>query len=562
MYAPLKIEKRDGQYVWESSFSERELHRRIPGARFSKKDGKWRCPARAAQWFAFKIVFGPERTEDMPEYEGEYVHPSVGELDERLRDYQERDVHWLCSKEGALLGHDVGLGKTPITLQALSQFKGPHLVVCPNSLKYNWAKEAERWSDFTPYVVDGTAKQRRDALAAASEDPDNALVVINYEAVRLHSRLEGYGYLKLSEVEKEPKELNAINFDTVVCDEAHALTDPKSKKTRAVKAVARDAYRRWALTGTPISNRVGGLWSIIDFIDREQAGSRSAFEDLWLDTSPAFRGKGRVYHGFNRTTRDSFDSWMGEIYIARKAVDHLPELGELMEPQVLELPMTKKQAAAYKTLAEEFVALGEDAEQDYLAPNELALLQGLRQAANAVPEVVDGAIVAATSDSNKLGALQDLLETADDPLVVFAESRRLLEMFERELGKTYDIGMVTGGQSALDRQKAVDRFQDGLLDLILVTYAAGGEGLTLTRANRIVHADLSWSHAKVHQSRGRLHRIGQERPVLPIVFESVFPDGRPTVDLAVRKTVEAKGETSADFFRIGAKGALAFGGAA
>jgi len=530
-----EVQRRADNYVWRAPFSSRELCRTIPGARYDKTQDEWRAPATMAQFAAFRVL-GVEAAEPL----SPTLYSDLSLADSRARAYQTIDKRWATRREGVLIGYEVGLGKTLVSLLATGAGPGPHLVVCPNSLKYNWRNEIRKWtSHLEPLVIDGTAKQRRDQLA---EITVNSVVIINYEALRLHSRLVGYGPKKLTEAEKTNKELNRP-WGTVIADEVHRISDPGAKQTRALKAAAGDSMRRIGLSGTPLSNRYGGLYSIFHFLRPDMTGdSKQRWEDLWLNWSHAWRNKGRVYHGIKN--REEFDMWVNEIYVFRSKKEHLPELGDVMEPQVIELPMTKKQAASYNRMAKEMVATSPDTESWGVSDGVLAQLGALRQMANAMPELdEDGNLTGATSESNKLEWLKEFMDSEPGPVVAFCQSRRWIEM---AVEKIPGACKITGAESPLERQRLVDAFQAGTIDLLLITYGAGSEGLTLTRSSIIVLVDLPWSFREYEQAIGRLHRMGQENIVTPIILQSV-----DTVDLHVYATVQSKGESLADFTRSG-----------
>lgn len=222
----------------------------------------------------------------------------VPERDAQLYRFQMVGVEFMRTARCGLLGDEMGAGKTPQLLTLMAHDGLPAIVICPNSVKRHWQREAARWlPEATPYVVEGTAAQRRKVLKAALGDP-SALVIVNIEAVRLFSRLAPYGSVRLKRCrECDPrhgdegltaarcdvhhKELNDFKFQTFVLDEAHRVKDPRAQQTRAIWNVARSETLRyrWALTGTPIANHPGDLWSVMHTVAPDEFPVKSKFVD-------------------------------------------------------------------------------------------------------------------------------------------------------------------------------------------------------------------------------------------------------------------------------------------
>ena len=207
---------------------------------------------------------------------------NVPEYDDRLFDYQHAGV-WMLMKGSALLGDEMGTGKTVMSLTAARQVQARAvLVVCPNSMKHRWAlEEAAVWyPEAAGIVVHGTKAQKEKAIAQAMGCLDSGVPVVvsvNWESLRSLSRVAGYGSKKLSEADATPGPLNDIDWDVVIADEAHKAKDPNSKQTRALWAVSRGAHYRWALTGTPVLNTPGDLWAIGSWpLSRPTGGRRTS----------------------------------------------------------------------------------------------------------------------------------------------------------------------------------------------------------------------------------------------------------------------------------------------
>jgi SNF2 family DNA or RNA helicase len=500
-----------------------------------------------------------------------------------LFDYQRADVAFLEVAGSALLGNDMGLGKGPAALKTIERVDGlPALVVSPNSMKFTWALEAERWlPSAKPYVVDGTAAARKKLLSAASQDP-SALVIINYEALRGHSRLAGYGSIALArcpecggsdpkvthtKCEVHPRELNVIPFKTVILDEAHRCKDCHSKQTRAAWAIGqgKTVTRRYALTGTAISGDPSDLWSILHFLAPDEHPTKTKFVDRYC--VQAFNAWGGLdVKGLHPATREEFyrvidprfrrmpkDLVLSQLppkvrstrFVEltpkqRKAYDELetglvtrlPDGNVLVASNDLEAQVRLLQFAS-GTMERTFVPL------DY----ERALQLNQAHRAGGKGELFTAAELAYVREtgfhprptyrmcdpSSKVDALVDILEElGDKPVLVSAAHRQLINLAAARLDKLkIQHGLLVGGQQAFERQATLRDFQAGKLRVLLFTLAAGGTGLTLTAADTQVRLQRSWSLIENLQAEDRNHRIGSE------IHSSIH-----YVDVVARGTVE------------------------
>lgn len=476
-----------------------------------------------------------------------------------LYTYQHAGVNFLEAAPEALIADEMGTGKTATLLSAVRRVQGlPAVVVCPTAVRYNWTKEARRWlPGATAYEVKGTAAQRSKILAQASTDP-TALVVINVEATRLHSRLAPYGSVSLAtcvecdkhegdpllsavKCEKHPKELNRIPFRTFIMDEAHRLKDPKSKQTRAVWAVAHGntVERRWAGTGTPIANHPGDLWAVLHCISPSQFPAKTKFTNRYCDVSPNPFG-GVDILGLNRHHKEEFFKIFDPLFrrmTKERVLKFLP-------PKVRSIRysfMSPKQAKAYKEIS---TAYETELGSGWLtAPDDLVKAGRLVQFSSAHADVYDTIVRVKQEDgtyldevrqavklqapSNKIESFLEILEDygPERPLVACAESRQLIELTSQRLEKEgIPHVLITGAQTADERTYALEAFQSGKVNLLLFTIKAGGTGLTMTRADTIVFLQRSWSMIDNKQAEDRVHRIGSEQHASVHIIDIVAPD--------------------------------------
>ena len=557
---------------------EADKMRLIPEAKYQLKNDVWVMPFTRAQAWALSDVFGERLNPDLDlrhqvnlwlmdeKNQSDWRHGSMkGQFDSRLYDYQSDGVGFLDSAGSALLADDMGTGKTvqalvwmaqqyrtlPLHAGPLHPQPGPpleqrnHLVVCTNSMKYKWAEEAAVWyKEAEVTVIDGTKKQKAAQFEEYAEK--GGILIINYEALRLHSALAHWaGSKKRTDAQKEEKELNAYKWHTVTMDEAHKAKDPSTLTSRALDYICSRSWYRLAMTGTPILNNPDDLWAIMRLIAPEEYGSRNNFRDRFCIIQPDYH-QGFKNVGLRADTRPSFDRLFMPRFLRRTKEEVLPQLPAKMPVDYRVMPMTTKQAKYYATMKKDMMSF---IEEDFMsADGVLHQLTLLRQIASGVPEVdpEKGQVIGITKDSNKLHALLDILTNmGDDSLVVYAESRKLIEMFDEQLqAKGYTTGLVTGAVGPAIRERNVKSFQAGNIQVMLGTLGAGAEGITLTAADTVVLAQQSWSHATNAQAIDRVHRIGQERAVHPIVLVS-----KGTVDEAVRSADATKQDMLQDLVR-------------
>lgn len=524
-YAPVYVEIEKNRIYITSEMSDHARCKQVSGSRWDKDARKWHVPISWSHCKQLRAVFGdrlqigPTLMEWAKKEVSERIAPSValrealnvkdpGGLVSGLYDFQQAGAHFLITAKNALLGDPMGSGKTVQTLAAARAVNAlPMLVICPNSMKRTWARETAKWWPNIPvYIVEGAAAKRKTILATAADNP--GVVIINWESMRLHSRLAPYGSIALNETEKTPKELNNIPFKLVVADEAHKMKDPKSKQTRAAWAVAHGpmVLYRWALSGTPLTNKPDTLWPILHFIDPKEWPSKTSFVDRYCLSSLNVWGGLEIF-GLNPANKDEFYAIFDPRFRRMQKEIILPQLPPIVH-ETRYVEMSPKQKKAYESMVENLVAI--DGDTMVVASNPIAQLTRLTQFASAYIEEIDGQL-RLSDPSCKLDQLMEDLEDMGEPVVVFAQSRQLIEMTARRLEKAGILySMVAGGQTNDQRQNAIDDFQNGRVDVILVVIAAGGVGITLTRSRVAIFLQRSWSNVDQQQAIARVHRIGSE----------------------------------------------------
>ncbi len=406
-----------------------------------------------------------------------------------LRSYQRAGLGWLRALEraglGGLLADEMGLGKT---VQVLAHMAGrdarrPSLVVAPRSLVFNWKREASR---FAPHlrVLDHTGADRR---APGAHFDDHDLVLTTYGTLR-----------------RDADALAALAFDYVILDEAQAIKNDTSETARAARRLS--ATHRLALSGTPVENHLGELWSLVEFLNPGLLGRATAWRAATA-ASPdpeAVALVGRAIQPF---------------LLRRTKAEVAPDLPARMEETwVCELDAPER--ALYEELRARFRAeiLGNSREGDASVPGSaqarvLEALLRLRQAA-CHPGLLDPA--RRGQRSSKLDALIPklvALRESGQKALVFSQFRTLLDL-ARPAIEAEGVRCAQLDGTTDDREAVVARFQeDPAVSVLLVSLKAGGVGLNLTAAEYVFLLDPWWNPAAEAQAIDRAHRMGQTKAV-------------------------------------------------
>ncbi|PIE20145.1 MAG: hypothetical protein CSA66_01370 [Proteobacteria bacterium] len=421
-----------------------------------------------------------------------------------LRPYQRDGLTWLGRiahwSTGACLADDMGLGKT---VQALGLMLrrgdvGPQLVVAPTSLGFNWRREAAR---FAPSLTLSSFRGRHHLELLEGTLGPGEVVVTSYDL------LARYG-----------EQLGAHRWATVVLDEAQAIKNPATRRARSAFALAAEFVL--ALTGTPVENRSGEVWSLFRAIAPGLLGSSADFRRAFA--LPIERDR-------SAEARQGLAGIIRPFVLRRLKSEVARELPPRTEVEVgVELSGAERhlyeelRAAAASALAgAEGVASNQ---RRFLA---LQALTRLRQLA-CHPRLVDPRSAVASS---KLAVLRELVSELRDEghrVLVFSQFVSLLalvrEAFEAD-GVSYRY--LDGSTPEARRREEIDAFQQGGADVFLLSLKAGGTGLNLTAADYVIHLDPWWNPAVEDQATDRAHRIGQDKPVtvLRLISQGTVEEG-------------------------------------
>ncbi len=422
------------------------------------------------------------------------------DLHATLRPYQQVGLRWLHLlsrlRLGACLADDMGLGKTIQVLALLLVRKrdegpAPSLLVAPASLLANWAQEAARFAPGLRVLVAHPSEMPAQALAALSAERVAAadLVITTYGALHRHAWVQ------------------ATPWRLAILDEAQAIKNPGTRQTQAAKKLK--AGSRLALTGTPIENRLGDLWSIFDFVN------------------PGLLGGAKPFASFTKRLADSPGGYaplrrLVQPYILRRLKTDKAVISDLPDKieQNAYCSLSRKQAALYQQAVSDLSqALDAGAEGVARKGLVLAFLMRFKQICNHPSQWLgDGGW--AEPDSGKLARLRELAEVINakqEKMLVFSQYAEATEPIAAFLGSIFGrTGCVlTGATAVKNRQQMVARFQgDETVPYFVLSLKAGGSGLNLTAASHVVHFDRWWNPAVENQATDRAFRIGQKRNVL------------------------------------------------
>ncbi len=452
-----------------------------------------------------------------------------------LRPYQQVGLRWLYLLTtlglGACLADDMGLGKTIQVLSLLLILKRqqmaqrqPSLLVAPASLLANWAAEIERFAPGLKALIAHPSALAPSELKALEPGRlrDIDLVITSYGSL-----------LRVPWMAEVPWRL-------AVLDEAQAIKNPNAKQTRAVKRLKAGA--RLALTGTPVENRLGDLWSIFDFVNPGLLGTSKEF------TSFAKRLDARAHSSYEPLRELVRPYILRRLKTDKAVISDLPDKTEIKAF----CPLSRPQAALYQQAVKELAEQLDDSSGMQRKGLVLSFLMRFKQICNHPSQwLADGAW--SEADSGKWARLREIAEVVaskQEKMLVFTQFREVTAPLGAFLGSVFGRpGLVLHGETAvMKRQDLVRRFQEEeSVGFFVLSLKAGGSGLNLTAASHVVHFDRWWNPAVENQATDRAFRIGQTKNVLVHKFIC-----RGTVEEKIDQLIESKRQMSQDLLEGGA----------
>ena len=491
---------------------EREIDRALE---ITDKDHKAKAPLRDI----VQMALGAAKSSDEFLFDGVeasgWVHEFLGQLQGattfeelevpsgfrgELRPYQLRGYSWLAFLRkwglGACLADDMGLGKT---IQALTLIQHeweqghqkPYLIICPTSLTGNWYKETKKFTPELPVLVHHGVNRNKGA--AFKKDAEKFAIIISSYSL-LHRDIEI---------------LKTIDWGGAILDEAQNIKNPKTKQARSARAIK--AENRIALTGTPIENNVGDLWSIMEFLNGGFLGSQADFKRNYILPIQANRDPAAI-----RNLKTLTNPFILRRLKSDKTI--IKDLPGKMEMKVY-CNLTKEQAALYQNLVQDVENALESTEGIQRKGLVLATLTKLKQICNHPAQYLSED-KPFTDRSGKLARLTEMMEEiieVDERALIFTQFVEMGKIMQQHLQDTFgqEVIFLHGGVSKKARDKMIDRFQEEANGphIFVLSLKAGGTGLNLTRANHVFHYDRWWNPAVEDQATDRVYRIGQTKNV-------------------------------------------------
>ena len=422
-------------------------------------------------------------TEEFRNLAHDLTHPEdfpmkVLNIQADLRDYQKKGIQWLQMLHhysfGGILADDMGLGKTLQTIAFLSsqvQADTSVLILAPSGLIYNWADEFQKFApDLDVAVVHGLKSHRESILAE-----NHQIYVTSYATFRQDSEI----YRDLS-------------FDFLFLDEAQVMKNTQTKIAQSLRRFVVPSV--FALSGTPIENHLGELWSIFQIVLPGLLPAKKEFMKLSTERVAQF---------------------IKPFVMRRKKEEVLTELPDLIEV-VYKNELEDQQKAIYLAQLQQMQErLGQVSDSEFQR-NRVEILTGLMR----LRQICDTPALFMEDyqgESGKLDSLRDLLVQIAEGghrVLIFSQFRGMLDRIEQELP---DLGLtsfkITGSTPSQERQEMTKSFNQGERDVFLISLKAGGVGLNLTGADTVILVDLWWNPAVESQAIGRAHRMGQEQAV-------------------------------------------------
>jgi len=448
-----------------------------------------------------------------------------------LYPYQMLGTLFLAFTRRALLGDDMGLGKTVQAIAAVVFLKKQGrlsrvLIICPASLKLQWAKEIQRFSDESVTVIGGTRARRRKQYAGGS-----TFTVLNYELVWRDFDL-----------------IQALSPDLIILDEAQRIKNWRAKTTQLIKNLTSEyAY---VLTGTPLENKLDELYSIVQFLDRRLLGPAWQFmaEHVIRDEWGAIVG----YRGLDKVKRK-----IAPIFLRRRKDEVLHDLPERIDNYYY-VELEPVQHRLYVPREAELRSMFNVPKEEWtpeMMGRLLQLITEMREICDAAELVGSGA-----KGSSKMAELPAIVEDwvvdGGHKAIVFTQWERVTRLVEEALGGLpVERVRLHGGLPLKERQRIIERFHQDPDCRVFISTDAGGLGLNLQAADMVINVDLPWNPARLEQRISRAHRIGQKNAVhvINLVVEDTIEERVLEVIYQKQQLFAAMFDTDIDEINLAAR---------
>jgi len=387
-------------------------------------------------------------------------------------EHQKEAIEKLVKNKKFILADDMGLGKTTSTIiAALETGAKKVLIVCPASLKINWQREIANYSDRTVYIAEG--KKFSD---------EHDFVIVNYDILKnFHDTKE-----------KEKSEIMKINFDLVIMDEAHMISNPQAQRTKIANDIASKSNRVWLLSGTPMTSRPMNYYNLLNLVDSPVAMNWMAYAKRYCNGFQFSVGKRKVWNVTGASNLEELRERTSTHILRRLKEDVLDLPEKIITPVYLRL----KSKDYEELMGEYFNWYDQNPEESSSLTIQFSKLMKVRK------------VIAQEKINNTIELAENIIEQGKK-VIIFTNFTDTLNQIYNHFGKS--AVYLDGSCSKFHRQNAVDEFQtNDKIKVFVGNLKAAGVGITLTSAEAVIMNDLSFVPAEHSQAEDRSHRIGQK----------------------------------------------------
>ena len=387
-------------------------------------------------------------------------------------EHQKEAIEKLVKNKKFILADDMGLGKTTSTIiAALETGAKKVLIVCPASLKINWQREIANYSDRSVYIAEG--KKFSD---------EHDFVIVNYDILKnFHDTKD-----------KEKSEIMKINFDLVIMDEAHMISNPQAQRTKIANDIASKSNRVWLLSGTPMTSRPMNYYNLLNLVDSPVAMNWMAYAKRYCNGFQFSVGKRKVWNVTGASNLEELRERTSTHILRRLKEDVLDLPEKIITPVYLRL-----KSKDYEDLVGEYFDwYDQNPEESSSLTIQFSKLMKVRK------------VIAQEKINNTIELTENIIEQGKK-VIIFTNFTDTLNQIYNHFGKS--AVYLDGSCSKFHRQNAVDEFQtNDKIKVFVGNLKAAGVGITLTSAEAVIMNDLSFVPAEHSQAEDRSHRIGQK----------------------------------------------------
>ncbi len=387
-------------------------------------------------------------------------------------EHQKEAIEKLVRNKKFILADDMGLGKTTSTIiAALETGAKKVLIVCPASLKINWQREIANYSDRSVYIAEGKKFSN-----------EHDFVIVNYDILKnFHDTKE-----------KDKSEIMKINFDLVIMDEAHMISNPQAQRTKIANDIASKSNRVWLLSGTPMTSRPMNYYNLLNLVDSPVAMNWMAYAKRYCNGFQFSVGKRKVWNVTGASNLDELRERTSTHILRRLKEDVLDLPEKIITPVYLRL----KSKDYEELMGEYFDWYDQNPEESSSLTIQFSKLMKVRK------------VIAQEKIKNTIELAENIIEQGKK-VIIFTNFTDTLNEIYNHFGKS--AVYLDGSCSKFHRQNAVDEFQtNNKIKVFVGNLKAAGVGITLTSAEAVIMNDLSFVPAEHSQAEDRSHRIGQK----------------------------------------------------